>query len=118
MIIDSHAHLNDERLYFTYDMGHEIADYGGITDLDSYMIEEIRNVHIHTNNGIDNDHIPIYRNDRNWDKIIKSLTFLIVNHYKHNIVYEYGLDFCNGDNVEDKIKDYLYSIDLVSEKYM
>ena len=110
--------LNDERIYFTYDMGHEIADYGSITDLDIYMIDEIRNVHIHTNDGINNDHIPIYRNDKNWDKIIKSLTFLIVNHYKYNIVYEYGLDFCSGNTVEEKIKDYLFSIDLVSEKYV
>lgn len=39
--------LNDEKLYFTYDIGHEIADYGSITNLDTYMIEDIRNVHIH-----------------------------------------------------------------------
>lgn len=40
--------LNDEKLYFTYDIGHEIIDYGEITNLDNFMIEDIRNVHLHT----------------------------------------------------------------------
>ena len=31
--------LNDESLYFTYDIGHELIDYGGITNLNKYMIE-------------------------------------------------------------------------------
>lgn len=108
--------LNDENLYFTYDIGHEIADYGSITNLDKYMIEEIRNVHIHSNNGRGVDHIPIYKNDIHWNEIIKGLVFLITNDYKYNIVFEYGLEYCNGNTLEEKIKDYLNSIDYVSER--
>lgn len=110
--------LNDEKLYFTYDIGHEISNYGDITNLDGYMFSEIRNVHLHSVsiNGI--DHMPIYKEDLNWNKIIKALEFLIINKYEYNIVYEYGLEYCRGDNVLDKLNDYLLSIDIVSEKYI
>lgn len=109
--------LNDERLYFIYDIGHEIADYGRITDLDNYMIEDIRNVHLHSNNSRGVDHMPIYKNDQHWNEIIKALTFLKLNNYNYNIVYEYEINYCSGNNVEEKIKDYLNSIDYVSERY-
>ena len=108
--------LNDEMLYFTYDIGHEISDYGNITDLDQYMIEDIRNVHIHSiDKGI--DHMPIYKNDIHWNEIIKGLIFLNINNYKYNIVYEYALEYCSGNTIEEKINDYLKSIDYVSERY-
>ena len=109
--------LNDESLYFTYDIGHEIVEYGGITNLNEYVIGEIRNVHIHTSDGKGIDHLPIYRNAFNWNNIKKGLVFLINNKYNYNIVYEYDLYFCNGDTIEEKIIDYLTSIDLVSEHY-
>ena len=109
--------LNDELLYFTYDIGHEIADYGKIIDLDRYMFEDIRNVHIHSVDNMGNDHIPIYKEDRHWKDIIKGIEFLIVNKYSYNIVYEYGLEYCEGKTIEDKIMSYIKSIDLVSEKY-
>ena len=109
--------LNDEHLHFTYDIGHEIADYGEITNLDKYMIEKIRNVHIHSidNRGI--DHMPIYKSDLHWNEIIKGLIFLNVNKYKYNVVYEYGLEYCKGNTIDEKIKDYLNSIDYVSARY-
>ena len=109
--------LNDEKLYFTYDIGHELIDHGDITDLDNYMIEDIRNVHIHTNDGIDYDHLPIYKDDTNWNYITKALTYLIINNYKYNIVYEYDLNMCKGETTEEKVRDYLESIDYVSQKY-
>ena len=109
--------LNDEKLYFTYDIGHEIIDYGKITNLDKYMIEDIRNIHIHSNDNKGNDHMPIYKNDIHWNEIIKGLTFLILNNYKYNIVYEYDLYCCYGQTIEEKIKDYLNSIDYISERY-
>ena len=108
--------LNNEKIYFTYDLGHEIIHYGLITNLDKYMIEEIRNVHIHSNNGKGIDHMPIYKNDIHWNEILKGLLFLITNNYKYNIVFEYALEFCNGDTIEEKIKDFLNSIDYVSER--
>lgn len=109
--------LNDESLYFTYDIGHELIDYGGITNLNKYMIEEIRNVHIHTNDGIDIDHMPIYKNDKHWSKLLKGIVFLINNKYKYNVVYEYDLYKCRGESIEEKVQDYLNSIDFVSEHY-
>lgn len=107
--------LNDEKLFFTYDIGHEIADYGSITDLDEYMIDDIKNVHIHSNNkGL--DHMPIYKNDVHWNEIIKGILFLITNSYKYNIVFEYALEYCRGKTTEEKVRDYLYSIDYVSQR--
>lgn len=107
--------LNNENLFFTYDIGHEIINYGDITSLDKYVIDKIRNIHMHTNNnGI--DHMPIYKEDINWNSIIKSLLFLKVNNYKYNIVFEYGIEYCIGNTLEEKIKDYLNSIDYISER--
>jgi sugar phosphate isomerase/epimerase len=109
--------LNDESLYFTYDVGHEIVDYGNIVDLDKYMIEYIRNIHIHSSNDKGKSHMPIYKNDIHWNEIIKAIEYLVVNNYKYNIVYEYGLEYCFGDTVEEKVIDYLNSMDYVSERY-
>ena len=109
--------LNNEKLYFTYDIGHEISDYGEITNLNGYMFKEIRNVHLHTISKDGMDHMPIYKNDIHWNKIMKALEFLMINKYEYNIVYEYGLEYCRGDNVIEKLNDYLSSIDLLSEKY-
>ena len=36
---------------------------------------------------------------------------------KYNIVFEYGLDLCYGETIEEQVKDYLNSIDLVSERF-
>ncbi|MBR5662489.1 MAG: hypothetical protein IKX00_02415 [Bacilli bacterium] len=109
--------LNDEKIFFTYDIGHEISDYGLITNLDGYMFSDIRNVHLHSISSDLKDHMPIYKNDKYWNNIMKSIEFLILNKYKYNIVYEYGLEYCHGNTVEEKLNDYLFSIDLVSEKY-
>ena len=109
--------LNDEDLYFTYDIGHELYDRGNITALDEYVVKDIRNVHIHSNDNISRDHIPIHKNDIHWNDIMKALEYLISINYKYNIVYEYNLYWCYGDTVEEEIQDYLDSIDLVSEKY-
>ena len=109
--------LNNDRLYFTYDIGHEIADFGDLINLNSYLIEEIRNIHIHSNDDKGNDHCPIYKNDAHWNDIIKGLIFLINNKYQYNIVYEYGLEYCHGETTKEKIVDYLNSIDFVSQKY-
>ena len=109
--------LNGERIYFTYDIGHELYDGGDLTNLDEYMIEDIRNIHIHSNDRVE-DHRPIYKNDMYWNELMKVLEFLINKNYKYNIVYEYDLYDCKGNESEDKIIDYLESIDLVSEKYI
>ena len=109
--------LNNDNLFFTYDIGHEIANYGKITNVNDYLIEEIRNVHIHSNNNQGNDHWPIYKDDSHWNEIIKGLIYLINNKYQYNIVYEYALEYCRGETTKEKIIDYLTSIDFVSERY-
>ena len=109
--------LNDESLYFTYDIGHEIADHGNVTNLNGYMIEEIRNVHIHTSDKKGNDHMPIYENDDNWEDVLKGILFLVNNKYEYNIVYEYNLLECHGKTIEEKINSYLESIDIISKHY-
>jgi len=109
--------LNDEKLYFTYDIGHEIADFGSITNLNKYMLEDIRNIHIHTISKEGIDHMPIYKNDSHINEIHKAIEYLIVNKYKYNIVFEYGIEYCHGNTLEEKLKDYLNSIDEVSEKF-
>lgn len=107
--------LNNEKLYFTYDIGHELFDFGEITNLDKYMIEKLKNVHIHTFNLSKADHMPIYKNDMNWNKIIKSITYLKTINYNENVVFEYDLNKCIGNSVDERINDYIKSIDLVSE---
>lgn len=109
--------LNNEYLYFTYDLGHTLIDYDNMTNLNEYMIEKIRNVHIHTNDGKGNDHMPIYKNDKYWLQLLKALIFLVNNKYQYNIVYEYDLNACYGDTIEEKIIDYLNSIDSISMHY-
>ncbi|MBR6073189.1 MAG: TIM barrel protein [Bacilli bacterium] len=108
--------VNDENLYLTYDIGHVLADWADPTDISSYMKEEMRNVHIHTKNYID-DHRPIYEGDMYMNMIIKSILFLININYKYNIVYEYDIYYCKGDTLEERLDDYLSSIDYVSDKY-
>lgn len=110
---------DNDFLYLTYDIGHELADNGRVTELDAKLAEEIRNVHVHTNDGLgeDHDHMPIYQNDMLWDEIMKGLSLLKNYKYQGNIVYEYALEFCKGENTEERVKDYLDSIDFVSENY-
>lgn len=108
--------LNDEKIYFTYDIGHEIDSYRPVTNLDKYMIEDIRNIHLHsTSKGV--DHKPIYKNDSNSNSIVKALTFLKINKYQYNIVYEYALEFCSGNTTKERVIDYLNSIDFVAQRY-
>ena len=107
--------LNNENIFFTYDMGHELIEFGEITLLDEYLTSKIRNIHIHTNsNG--QGHMPIYKDDVNWNSIIKALLFLKTSNYKYNIVFEYGIDYCKGNTLKEKVIDYLESIDYISER--
>lgn len=104
---------NNERLFMTYDMGHDIADYNNPIDLNSTLISKIRNIHIHTHkNGI--DHLPIYKESLN--SVLKAILFLKGIKYEGPIVFEYNLYECRGENVLEQLHDYLESIDFVSER--
>lgn len=110
---------NNEDIFLTYDIGHEIVEYGSITSLNKAIIPLISNVHIHTtnNNYSDGfDHKPIFENDEHWNEILKGILFLKSNDYTGSIVYEYDLYTCPGSTTLDKIKSYCDSIDYVSER--
>jgi len=104
--------LGNDNIYFTYDIGHELIDTNRIIGVNDNMLEKIRNVHIHSiSNG--NDHIPIYKDDIYLDEIVNYLKFLNKN-YKYNMVYEYGIDYCRGNSLDEKIVDYLESMDYIT----
>lgn len=110
---------NNEQVYLTYDIGHEIADYSNITTLNKEIIPLISNVHIHSSNNIFSegyDHKPIFKNDEHWNEIIKGILFLKRNNYTGSIVFEYDLNACPGNTIEEKIISYCNSIDYVSER--
>lgn len=111
---------NNEKIFLTYDIGHEIVDYNSVTSIDSNLINLISNVHIHSTNydiysgGF--DHKPIFKKDTNWNIIIKAILFLKNNDYENSIVFEYDLYACPGNNIEEKLISYFDSIDYVSER--
>lgn len=111
---------NNEKLYLTYDIGHEISDYNNVINnmIDLYSV--MSNVHIHSmsyeySDGF--DHKPIFKNDERWNDIIKAILFLKKSSYKKSIVFEYDLYACPGVTLEEKIIAYCKSIDYVSERY-
>ena len=93
------------------------ANFGAITNVNNYLVEELRNVHIHSVDNKGTDHWPIYKNDSHWNEIIKGIIYLVNNKYSYNVVYEYGLEYCRGETTKERIIDYLDSIDFVSERY-
>lgn len=112
--------LNNEKLFMTYDIGHELIENGKIIDLNKLLISRLSNIHIHTYNKVYSggyDHKPIYKNDEHWNLIIKSIEFLKVIKYEGPIVFEYDLYMCNGSTTKDKIISYCNSIDYVCERF-
>ena len=111
--------LNNEQLFMTYDIGHEIIDNGNITDVNKFLFEKISNIHIHTyNDSYSNgyDHKPIYKHDKHWNLLLKGIEFLKVNKYTGSIVFEYDLYACLGKDLKEKIISYCQSIDNISER--
>lgn len=96
-----------DKLYFTYDIGHEYIDGKGKiqTEIDSYFISKINNIHIHTFNK-NEDHYPI--ENFNKDKaIIEKLNNISQKIYKGQIVLEYALDYMEGENLKEKLEKYI-----------
>lgn len=108
--------IPDEKIFLTYDIGHELVELETINYPNNELLEEIRNVHIHDyNKGV--EHYPIYKSSSNLDIILKSIKSLINDDYQYSIVYEYDLFECNGDTIEEKVIDYLKSIEFVTKFY-
>lgn len=111
---------NNEHLFFTYDIGHEISDYGSITNIEPSLIPLISNVHIHSisfNYDGGYDHKPIFKDDEHWNAILKAILFLKNNNYEKNIVFEYNVYECFGNTLEEQIISYAKSIDYVSNRF-
>lgn len=105
----------NEELKFTYDIGHEIADYGIVTDVNYLMAKKISNVHIHSfKNNI--DHLPLCEEDINKEKWRRGLIFLKSINYNDTIVLEYNLFAVVGESYEEKINNYISSA-YILEKY-
>ena len=112
---------NNENIYMTYDIGHEIIDGGKITDLNKSLISLISNVHLHSFNFAYDcgfDHKPILINDENWNQILKGILFLKSINYEGTVVFEYDLYACIGTTIEDKIKSYISSMDYVGQRFL
>lgn len=113
--------FNNENLFLTYDIGHDIVDYNNVTSLKQELIQYISNVHIHSTSyeiysgGF--DHKPIFKDDKNWNTIIKAILYLKHNGYDNSVVFEYDLLVCPGNTIEEKLISYCKSIDYVSERF-
>lgn len=110
--------MSNDKLYMTYDIGHDIADYGNITDLNPILIPKLSNVHIHSTSKYYKDgydHKPIDDQSDDFEKVLKGILYLKHISYDGPIVFEYDLYQCKGDTVEEQVKSYIYSIDDTTE---
>lgn len=102
-------------LNFTYDMGHEIIDNRNISNLDSFTLNKINNIHIHTfKNKL--DHQPIgFTNDgsKKWEECLKYLKSI---KYGKSVVLEYDF-YTLGDSYEERLINYIKSANIVNNYY-
>lgn len=104
---------NNMELNFTYDLGHEIVEYGEVTNLDTILLERLTNVHIHTFYNID-DHLPIKENDFNKEKWVKAIQYLNYINYDKTIVLEYDV-YTLGESFEERVFNYIKCAEFISE---
>ena len=92
----------ENQLKFTYDIGHETVDNIKTNELNELLQKRLNNIHIHAHEG-KIDHYPI----KDFSKEIE-ITNLLKKYGKRNrIVMEYSLDYIEGSNLEEKIKNYI-----------
>ena len=104
---------NNEDLFFTYDIGNEIIDYGGITDVDYLLEKRMINVHLHTFDKFEK-HLPITPDDPNKLRWLKALTYLKLINYRGAIVLEYDYSVIKGDSFKEKIINLIRSAEFVN----
>lgn len=93
---------DNENLYFTYDIGHDLYDNKICTKLSSLQISKLNNVHIHSVEKNEDHHI-ITKNSQNLDKLKEVLNDLESIKYSGPIVLEYSLEHINAKSAEEKI---------------
>lgn len=96
---------NNQDLYFTYDIGHEIVEYGKLIDLNNLFIERLINIHLHTF-SVEDDHLPITKNSSNKLMWVKAINYLRQIGYDGNVVLEYDLNII-GNNFDEKIDGFI-----------
>lgn len=104
---------NNEDLYFTYNIGNELRDYGKITDIDTLFLKRLNNVHIYTYD-YKLIHKPIRKDDPNMSNFIKALSFLKQNEFKGNLVLDYDFTLL-GDNDQERLDNLLKNAKFINE---
>ena len=96
----------NQKLKFTYDIGHELVDKKEAKIEQNILIERINNIHIHTHIE-QQDHYPLTKNKK--DKEITTQIIEKIKRQNNNIsvVMEYALDYIEGKTFEEKIKNYI-----------
>ncbi|MDD2207841.1 MAG: hypothetical protein PHG03_02110 [Bacilli bacterium] len=104
---------NNIELNYTYDLGHELFEYGQITDLDEILITKLTNVHIH-NFFHDVSHLALDKNDDNKDQWLKSILYLKKINYKGPVVLEYDFNLL-GSNYNEALHNYIKHADYIKD---
>lgn len=102
---------NNMDLNFTYDMGHEIMEYGELIDLDTVLIDRISNIHIHTFDSKE-EHKPIFENSINKDKWIKAIQYLNYINFDKTVVLEYDF-YMMGEDYYERLLNYIKSAEFM-----
>lgn len=110
-ILESVPNLN-----FTYDIGHELIDYGNIIDLKKILLNRLINVHIHTFNNC-YDHQILTDIDEHKNQWIKGITYLKIVGYDNTLVLEYDINAYKYDYFDEKLIAYLKSINVINEYF-
>lgn len=106
---------NNRELLFTYDIGHEIIDYGKITNLEEVFINRLCNVHLHTFNNRE-DHQKLDENDIYKERWIKGILYLKSIDYNGPVVLEFDF-YTLGDNFENRMIEYINIANYISEHF-
>lgn len=101
-------------LKFAYDLGREIASFGGITDLSEEMANKISTVKIHSFDESD-IHRVLYFKDQNKQLWVKGLLYLKSLKYEGPIVLEYSIAQFEGNTLEEKVNNYIKSASIVND---
>lgn len=100
---------NNMDLSFTYDVGHEIVDYGNLTDLNPVLLNRLSNVHFHTFHFF-YDHQPVgMDSDKKW---VKAFRYLKTIHFDKTLVLEY--DFYDlGNDFSERMINYIKCVEYI-----
>lgn len=107
----------DERVYFTYDIGHDIYDNTVPTELSKIQKEKIKNVHIHSIYNRE-DHHAITNSSSDIENIKKAIEQLKNIKYNEPIVLEYALDYMEGENYTQRAINMVKLFKFFKDEFM